>query len=60
MVEGDQLIQIGVGLMQVDGTGARDPLDVSPRTDTVVDISPREVSSVSKRVLSRLSQPSPL
>lgn len=60
VVEGDQSIQIGVGPMQVDGTGARDPHNPSPRTNTAIEISPPEVSSAPRTVLSRLSQPPPL
>lgn len=46
--------------MLVDSAKARDPQDISPETDATIDISPPEVSSVSKKVLSCLSQTPPL
>lgn len=57
MVEEEPPIQIKVEQMQVDDVEATDPQDRILGTDTTVEISPPEFSSIPRIVSSCLSQP---
>lgn len=56
MIKKKPPIKVRTELVLVDGAEAKDPQDASLGIDATIDISPPKVSSVSRKVLSCLSQ----